>query len=137
VKLLYALGGASLLACAGTGQEADGDRLTQGARTYQKCYSCHALEAGRNDLSGPTLHKIVGRRIAAEPGFAYSPALMGFAAREPRWTKQLLNRFAADPEGLVPGTSMTFHGIPDAREREALIAWLERRQTRARAASRP
>ena len=32
---------------------------------------------------------------------------------------------AADPEALVPGTSMAFHGMPDPAEREALIDYLE------------
>ena len=58
------------------------------------------------------------------PGFAYSPALRRFAAKNPRWTITLLDRYAADPEGLVPGTSMAFHGMPDERERRALIKYL-------------
>jgi cytochrome c2 len=95
-----------------------------GERAYQKCYSCHALEPGKNDLDGPSLHRIVGRRVAVERGFAYSPAMKRFAARNPRWTPQLIDRIAADPDALVPGTSMNFHGIADANERAALIAYL-------------
>ena len=107
-----------------------------GERAFQKCYSCHSLEPGRNDLTGPALDAIVGRRVAAEPGFDYSPALRRFAKREPVWTRDLIGRFAEDPETLVPGTSMTFHGMPDPAEREALLAYLER-QTSARAANLP
>jgi cytochrome c len=125
-----ALGG-----CAAKAPQA-AERLALGERAYQKCYSCHALELGGNDLSGPTLHAIVGRRVAAEPGFDYSPALRRFAAREPRWTRELLDRFSADPEALVPETSMTFHGIADRNERAALIDYLAA-QTRASAASLP
>jgi cytochrome c len=95
-----------------------------GARAYQKCYACHALAPGRNDLSGPTLHGIVGRPVAAEPGFAYSPALARFAAGRV-WDEPLLDRMIADPEALVPGTAMSFHGIADPAERAALIAWLK------------
>ena len=112
------------------------EQLAQGGRAYQKCYSCHAIEPGKNDLPGPTLHGIVGRAVAAEPGFDYSPALKGFGRRHPRWTKELIDRFAADPESLVPGTAMSFRGIDDADEREALIAYLEH-QTSANAASLP
>ena len=99
--------------------------VAAGERAYQKCYACHATEAGRNDLAGPSLHGIVGRPIAAVPGVDYSPALKRFAAANPRWTRGLLDRFAADPEGLVPGTSMAFHGMPDAHERNALLDYLE------------
>lgn len=117
---------AALATCAPQPREGEAEQLVLGERAYRKCYSCHALEPGKNDLTGPTLHNIVGRRVAAEPDFEYSPALRALAAREPRWTKQLLDRLAADPEGLVPGTSMTFHGIADDAEREALITYLER-----------
>ncbi len=98
--------------------------ITAGERAYEKCYSCHATEPGRNDLSGPSLHGIVGRPIAAVPGVDYSPALKLFAAANHIWTHELLDRFAADPEGLVPGTSMAFHGMPDAQERRALLDYL-------------
>lgn len=95
-----------------------------GERAYQKCYACHALEPGRNDLTGPSLHRIVGRPVAGQPGFPYSDALRSFARRHPRWTAELINRYAADPEGLVPGTDMTFTGMRDAGERADLIAFL-------------
>ena len=99
--------------------------LARGERAFQKCYSCHSSEPGRSDLTGPTLHNIIGRRIASEHGFDYSPALKRFARSQPRWTRKLVSRFSADPEELVPGTSMTFHGIADANERAALIRYLE------------
>ena len=97
----------------------------RGERAYQKCYSCHSL-GGDEKLEGPVLGGIVGRRVAAQPGFAYSPALKRFAAGQPVWTPQLLDRFIADPEALVPGTSMAFTGIRDAEERAALIDYLRR-----------
>lgn len=97
--------------------------LTHGERAYQKCYSCHALEPGGAKLDGPALHRIVNRPIAAED-FDYSPAMRRFAHRHPRWTPNLLDRYVADPERLVPGTSMNFHGIADSDERRALIEYL-------------
>ena len=123
MKLLLAplaAGAVAAGAWAGPGQ-----KPVAGEQAFQKCYACHATEAGKNDLTGPSLHGIVGRRVAAVPGFDYSPALKRFAAENPLWTHALIDRYAADPEGLVPGTSMTFHGMPDPRERQALIAYLE------------
>ena len=95
-----------------------------GAEAFAECVACHALEPGRNTPAGPTLHAIVGRRIAAEPGFNYSPALRRFARSNGRWTPALLDRFLADPEGFVPGTEMGSIGMRDAARRRALIAWL-------------
>ena len=118
-------------ACGAPATSSDKGALTagdpvRGERAYQKCYSCHALEPGRNDLGGPTLHRIVGRRVAAENDFDYSPALRSFAERNPSWTPALLDQLIADPEALVPGTSMTFTGITDEQERRDLITYLER-----------
>ena len=64
------------------------------------------------------------RLIAGEPGFNYSPALRRLAAREGRWTPELLDRFLTDPETIAPGTEMGFLGMRDAQERQALITWL-------------
>lgn len=130
------LAGLALAACAPKPRQPSSEQLAVGERAYQKCYSCHALEPGRNDLSGPTLLGIVGRPVAAETDFDYSPAMRRLAAQEPRWTEQLLGRFLSDPQAMVPGTSMTFVGIGDADERKALIAFLGH-QTKASAANFP
>ncbi len=95
-----------------------------GARLYRRCVACHALEPDRNTPAGPTLFGIVGRRIAGEQDFNYSPAMRRFAAREVHWTAERLDRFLAEPERVVVGTEMGFPGIPDPAERRRLIAWL-------------
>ncbi len=117
--LIAALAALGLAAYAEPGVE---DR---GAQAFRQCVACHALEPGRNSPAGPTLHALVGRPVAALPGFNYSPALRRFAVHNPRWTPALLDRFLADPEGLVPGTEMGFVGIGDEERRAALIAWLD------------
>lgn len=123
--------GASLSAAAGAvaGGAGETEQARRGERAYQKCYACHALEPGKS-LSGPSLHRIVGRRIAAERGFEYSPALRLLARRKGRWNASLLDRFIADPEAAAPRTSMSFHGISDSRERAALILYLRRASRR-------
>lgn len=104
-----------------------------GGAAYRKhCVACHALEPGINTPAGPSLHRVVGRRIASEAEFNYSPALRSLAARERRWSAELLERFLADPDVLAPGTEMGFAGLRDDGERQALIAWLERRARPAR-----
>ncbi|MGZ8361134.1 MAG: c-type cytochrome [Allosphingosinicella sp.] len=120
----FGLGAGLLLAGAACGAPSasvapDGDRLYG-----RHCYGCHALEPGRNSPAGPTLHEIVGRPVAGERGFNYSPALRRLADRQPRWTTALLDRFLADPEGFSPGTEMGFPGLAEPAERRALIDWL-------------
>jgi cytochrome c len=98
----------------------------EGERLFRQCYACHAIEAGRNTPAGPTLHALVGRPIAAEPGFNYSPALRRLAQQHGRWTPELLDRFLADPAAVAPGTEMGYPGLDDPTQRRALIAWLSR-----------
>ena len=123
-----ALAGAVLLLALGTAaataRDAPRGTAARGATAYQKCYACHAIEPGKNDLSGPTLHAIVGRRIAAEPGFAYSPALAALASRHRRWDPALLDRFVAAPHVVAPGTAMTYPGMRNPAERADLLAYL-------------
>jgi cytochrome c len=98
--------------------------VKRGEAAYQKCYACHALEPGKNDLTGPSLAGIVDRPIAAEKGFRYSPALVALARQQGRWTPDLLDSFVADPEAVAPGTEMTFTGMKNERERADLLAFL-------------
>ena len=121
---MKAAAGAGLLlagaACAPASEPGLGERL------YAQCYACHALEPHANTPAGPTLHAVVGRAIAAEPGFNYSPALRRLAAAEARWTPELLDRFLTDPAAVAPGTEMGFPGMDDPAQRRALIEWLAR-----------
>jgi cytochrome c len=40
------------------------------------------------------------------------------------WTRENLDRYVAAPAAVVKGTFMTFQGVPDARDRADLIAYL-------------
>ena len=41
------------------------------------------------------------------------------------WDARTLDRFLTDPAKAVPGTTMTYAGVKDAKERADLIAWLD------------
>ncbi len=91
-----------------------------GARVYRKCSACHKLEAGANG-TGPYLYGVVGRPKAAADGFGYSEALASMGGD---WTPENLNAFLEKPSDYVPGTSMSFSGLPKVEERADLIAYL-------------
>ena len=100
--------------------------LAEGEQAFQKCYACHSLEGPDSRLQGPSLKDIVGREVAAEAGFAYSPAMRVYAARQLRWGREALDAFLADPQAVAPGNEMGFFGIRHAEERRALIEYLAR-----------
>jgi cytochrome c len=116
----------SVLAIAPACAEGDPAR---GERVFQYCYACHSVEPGETNLSGPNLRGILGRPIAAQAGFDYSPALRALAARHRAWSAALLDRYVAAPEETAPNTTMAFRGIDDPREREDLLAYLLAVQT--------
>ena len=105
--------------------DAEEAAVRRGEIAYRKCFSCHAIEPGQA-LEGPSLRGIVGRRIASEPGFAYSTALQSLARQHSRWSEPLLARFIADAEQVAPRTKMNFHGIANPGERRDLILFLRR-----------
>ncbi len=118
---------ALLLGITVIGARADGGDPARGESVFQYCYSCHSVQPDETNLQGPNLHGIVGRRIASQEGFTYSPALRAFAQSEERWSEALLDRYLAAPYKLVPKTSMAFSGIEAQDERADLIAYLRSR----------
>lgn len=115
--VLLGLGGA-----AGVAEDAP----SAGERAFQKCYACHSLNERDPNLQGPSLKDVIGRKVAAEPGFVYSPAMRAYAVRQAAWTREALDAFIADPQASVPDNAMGFFGLRDPSERRALIDYLAR-----------
>ena len=100
---------------------ADGD-AARGEKKFGDCAACHKLEAGANNV-GPSLHGIFGRKAAEIADFRYSPAIKRSAIV---WTPEMIDKFVADPQGLVPGNRMPYAGMASAGDRADLIAYLQK-----------
>ncbi len=96
-------------------QAADAAR---GEQVYARCAACHALAS---DRVGPRHCGLLGRRAGTVPGFIYTDEMKNSKLV---WDERTLDRFLAKPMAVVPGTSMTYDGVPDARDRADLIAYL-------------
>jgi cytochrome c len=93
-----------------------------GKRVFQRCAACHANAPGAAPRFGPNLHGVLGRKVASVPGYSYSAALK---TQKFIWTEVQLDKWLKGPRKLVPGTAMSFSGVPDAAERKAVIAYLK------------
>jgi cytochrome c len=109
-----------LLAATGVAR-ADGD-AARGEKRFDECATCHSLKEGVNGV-GPSLHAVLGRKAGSLDDFRYSPAMKRSGLT---WTPQALATFIADPQKAVPNNRMPFAGMPDAAERDDLIAYLEK-----------
>jgi cytochrome c len=96
--------------------------VARGERSSRKCTACHTFEPGGANRVGPPLHGIMGKDIASAGGFSYSPAMV---AKAGSWTPDELDEFLLKPAEDVPGTRMTFVGLPNQQERADLITYLQ------------
>ena len=98
--------------------------VERGQQLFAQCVLCHASD--NNQAIAPDLTGIVGRAIATEAKYeAYSAALNNFAKSDGVWSEALLDEFLTSPRNAVPGTYMSFDGLSDAQDREALITYLK------------
>jgi len=131
--LAFALLSGTLTVAGASWAIAAGD-AERGARAFRQCIACHSIEPGLH-MTGPSLASVMGRKAGTIDGFArYSDALR---AAQLTWTEATLDRWLRDPAALVPGNTMTFPGIPDARARQDVIAYLKTVSQGNAAASQP
>jgi cytochrome c len=111
---------ALLLLAVVSGAFADGD-AQRGAQVFRQCIACHSATPGEH-LTGPSLAHVWNHKAASVEGFRrYSEALKSSGMV---WNASTLDKWLAAPQSLVPGTTMTFQGIRDAKQREDVIAYL-------------
>jgi cytochrome c len=89
-----------------------------------RCAACHAAAPGAAPGAGPNLAGVLGRRVACDAAFDYSPALLAAREAGQAWDAGLLQRFLEDPEAMFPGLWMGANGLRDAADRSAIAAFL-------------
>lgn len=120
LKLIKVIGFSAVLGALAAPALADGDPA-QGEKVFNKCKACHSLEEGKNKV-GPSLHGVIGRQAAAVDGFKYSKAMQDSGLT---WDEDTLEKYLANPRGVVPGTRMAFAGLKKDDEIEDVLAYIK------------
>jgi cytochrome c len=88
------------------------------------CVACHTFNKGEPNRIGPNLYGVFDGPIGeGRGGFAFSSALE--AHDKQKWTPALLNQWLSGPQDFAHGTKMTFVGLPKAKDRADVIAFLD------------
>ncbi len=116
MRRLMMAGVLSLWSAAPAGAAPDAVR---GEQVYTRCLACHALAF---DRVGPHHCGLFGRTAGSVPGFDYSPAMK---MSRIVWNDMTLDSFLTQPLKVVPGSTMTYDGMADPKDRADLIAYLK------------
>jgi cytochrome c len=92
-----------------------------GQDVFRKCLTCHTPEKGGPTRVGPNLWGVVGRKVAAVPGFDYSPAMKKHGGE---WNWERLAKYLHKPAEAVPETKMVFEGVRDDTDLADLLSYL-------------
>jgi cytochrome c len=92
-------------------------------KTFAICGACHKTAEGEQSILGPNLFGVVGRKAGTQPDFEnYSDAMKNSGLI---WTAEQLDVYLANPQDVVPGTTMAFPGLKREKARQEIIAYLE------------
>ncbi len=120
MKLIHALSAAAALALVSSSAFAAGDPEA-GAKVFNKCKACHQIGPGAKNVVGPELNGLNGRHTGAVEGYNYSDANKNSGLV---WDEATFLEYITAPQKKIPGTKMTFAGIPDETDRANLWAYI-------------
>lgn len=96
--------------------------LDRGQRSFeQKCASCHSIEQGGANGTGPNLYDTLGAAKQSHAGFNYSGAL---GNTEGGWSWENMDAWLEAPSRYARGTSMGFAGLNRDQERANVLMYM-------------
>jgi cytochrome c len=123
------LGVVLLAALSGPAAAADAEKGKASFTT--KCGICHQVGPNAQNLVGPELNAVVGRKAASIGSYTmYSAGMKKLGEDGFTWTEENLDKWITDPKAMIPDSPMAlaFPGDPDAADRADIIAFLKTQQ---------
>ena len=93
----------------------------EGAKVFKKCAACHSIAEDGGNKIGPALWGVLGRPAGSIPDYKYSKAMV---AHGKNWSFEEMNGFLIKPKVWIKGTKMSFAGLKNAKERAAVILYM-------------
>ena len=94
-----------------------------GEKIFKKCAACHSVTQGGGNKIGPALWGVLGRKAGSVVDYKYSKAMVAYGKS---WSFNEMDGFLLKPKDWVKGTKMSFAGLKDAKERAALILYMNK-----------
>lgn len=96
--------------------------LDNGQAKFAICKTCHTTAKGGENMTGPNLWDIFGRKAGTEPGFAYSDGLKSLGIT---WDADKIDHWIENPRAVVAASKMTYIGMANAKDRADVVAYLK------------
>ena len=102
----------------------DAELIAAGKKVFKKCSACHQVGDGAKNKTGPHLNGLFGRTFGSVDGFGYSSVFKQANEEGRIWDQAELDAFLAKPKAYMKGTKMSFAGLKDEQDRNAIAAYL-------------
>ncbi|MGM0584189.1 MAG: c-type cytochrome [Pseudomonadota bacterium] len=106
----------------------DPELVAAGERVWNKCRACHKVGEGAANGVGPHLNGVVGREAGSLEDYRYSKAMETAGEDGLVWNDETMTEYLANPRKMIRGTKMTFAGLRDEEDIDAVLAYIEAQQ---------
>jgi cytochrome c len=93
----------------------------KGQQDFGLCRACHQIGEDAQNMLGPELNGVDGRKAGSVPDYPYSEANKKSGIV---WNAATFKQYLKNPAAMVPGTKMTFAGINDEQKIADLWAYV-------------
>lgn len=92
-----------------------------GERDFAVCRACHQIGENAENMLGPELNGLDGRKTGSVAGYPYSDANVKSGIV---WSEATFKQYIKDPQAMIKGTKMPFAGVHDQKTIDDLWAYI-------------